>query len=51
MAKEDESHGTRGKIEVLTEKKLNSIRENYDHESLKSKPEDPPVELQIEAKV
>ena len=51
VAKEDESHGTRGKIEVLTENKLNSIRENYDHESLKSKPEDPPVELQIEAKV
>ena len=39
IAKEEESYGTKGKIEVLTENKLESIRDKYDHESLKSKTE------------
>ena len=45
VAKEEESHGVKGVVQILTEDKLGNIQQNYDHESLISKTEQPPVEL------
>jgi len=39
VAKEEEEHGVKGAVQVLTYEKLDNIQQNYDHESLISKPE------------
>lgn len=52
IAKDEESNGIHGAVDILTENKLGTINQTYDHESLLSRADQPePNELLIEEKV